>query len=353
MHQYARYFERFRLLAQLRPLSELVPSDILAQYKAELEMESTTNPKSEVDMDRDLRTRIDNYHLEIFQRCQAETTKRWTYEQEIKRPYFHVTELDEAQLANWRKYLDFEESETDYQRVTFLYERCLVAAAYYDEFWLRYARWMLTQLNKIEEVRNIYQRASCLYAPIARPAVRLQWALLEEMEGRLDVAQAIYEAMLMPVPSHIETIVAWANCARRLSGLDAAIAVYKGQIESSTCDASAKAALVADWARLLWKIKGSPEEARHVFLANQHNYLDSRPFWTNYLMFEIEQPTSSKTEEVQYGRIKQVFDEVRRKSHLPPDAVKDLSQLYMTYLLERGAQHVAKEYMTLDREING
>ncbi|MBE7180685.1 MAG: hypothetical protein INR71_05655, partial [Terriglobus roseus] len=140
MHQYARYFERFRALAASRPLVELVPANLLAQYRAEWQ---ASNPagRSEAEMERDLRARIDGYYLEIFQKTQAETTKRWTYEQEIKRPYFHVTELDEPQLANWRKYLDFEEVEGDYQRIVFLYERCLVAAAYYDEFWLRYSRW--------------------------------------------------------------------------------------------------------------------------------------------------------------------------------------------------------------------
>jgi pre-mRNA-processing factor 39 len=162
-HQYSRYFERYRQLAQSRPVNELAPPEILSAFRAEVESaQLPPGSKSEAETERDLRMRLDTYHLEIFSKTQAETTKRWPYESEIKRPYFHVTELDEAQLANWRRYLDFEESEGSYNRITFLYERCLVTCAHYDEFWLRYSRWMSAQPDKEEEVRNIYQRASTI-----------------------------------------------------------------------------------------------------------------------------------------------------------------------------------------------
>ena len=350
MHQYARYFERYRQLAQSRPLNELLPADTLAQFRTEVEREGTVG---EHEIERELRTRIDGFHLEIFQRTQTETTKRWTYESEIKRPYFHVTELDEGQLANWRKYLDFEEVEGESARTTFLYERCLVTCAYYDEFWLRYARWMSAQENKEEEVRIIYQKASTIYAPISRPAVRLQYAYFEESCDRVELAKDIHHAILAVIPGHVETIVSLANLSRRHGGLDAAIAVYKAQIDSSECDIYAKAALVAEWARLLWRIKGSVEEARQVFRTNQHWYLHSRKFWISFLQFELEQPTSAETEEAQYARIKQVHDDIRKKSHLPPLTMKDLSHYYLVYLLERGTKEAAKEYMTVDREVNG
>ena len=35
----------------------------------------------------------------------------------IKRPYFHVKPLDDTQLANWHKYLDYTEKEGDTARV--------------------------------------------------------------------------------------------------------------------------------------------------------------------------------------------------------------------------------------------
>lgn len=356
MHQYARYFERYRQIAQTRPVTELAPPEILSQFRAEIEAASAQvapGAQAEEEIERDLRLRVDTYHLEIFSKTQTETTKRWTYESEIKRPYFHVTELDEGQLSNWKRYLDFEESEGSYSRTQFLYERCLVTCAHYDEFWQRYARWMSAQPGKEEEVRNIYQRASCLYVPIACPAIRLQYAYFEEMTGRVDVAKDIHEAILMNLPNHVETIVSLANTSRREGGLEAAIEVYKTELGSPHCEMATKAALVAEWARLLWKTKGSPEEARQVFQGNQQYHLDSRAFWTSYLMFELEQPTSAATESVQYERIKRVIEDIRSKSALPTETVKELAQIYMAYLLERGTTDAAKEYMTLDREVHG
>ena len=355
MHQYARYFEKYRQFASSQPLAALVPAITLTQFRMDLENEGGGYKagRSEAEIERDLRARVDGYHLEIFHRTQAETTKRWTYETEIKRPYFHVTELDEGQLSNWRKYLDHEEAEGDYVRTQFLYERCLVTCAQHEEFWLRYARWMLGQPRKDEEVRNIYQRASCFYVPIAQPATRLQYAFFEEMAGRVDVAKDIHEAILVQLPGHVETIVSLANMSRRHGGLDSAIEVYKAHIDSQTCELSAKAALVAEWAKLLWKIKGSPDEARQVFQKNQHWYLDSRPFWKCYLQFELDQPTSADTESVHYALIKRVVDDLLTKSKLPEPTIKELVTMYMNYLLERGTKDAAKEYMDLDREING
>ncbi|KAJ5550410.1 hypothetical protein N7461_005108 [Penicillium sp. DV-2018c] len=356
MHQYARYFERYRLMAQTLPISELAPEETIAAFRAELEAASAQlgqPPKAESEFERDLRVRVDTYHLEIFANTQTETTKRWTFESEIKRPYFHVTELDEGQLLNWNKYLDFEEAEGSFARTQFLYERCLVTCAHYDQFWLRYARWMAAQPGKEEEVRIIYQRAAYLYVPIANPTVRLHYAYFEEMSNRVDVAKDIHLAILMNLPSHVETITSLANLCRRQGGLDAAIEVYKSQLGLEECEMATKAVLVSEWARLLWKIKGSPDEARKVFLENQQYYSSSQPFWASYLTFEIEQPTSADTESTQYERIKQVVADIRSKSALQDDAVKELVQIYMRYLLERGTKNTAKDYMTLDREIHG
>ncbi|EGD90546.1 hypothetical protein H112_02010 [Trichophyton rubrum D6] len=356
MHQYARYFERYRQLAQTRPLNELLPPETLAQFRAEIENAAGNVPpgsRSEAEIERDIRLRADGHFLEIFSRTQTETTKRWTYESEIKRPYFHVTELDEGQLSNWRRYLDFEEAEGSFARAQFLYERCLVTCAHYDEFWMRYAAWMSGQEGKEEEVRIIYQKASSLYVPISRPAIRLHYAYFEEMASRVDIAKDIHNAVLLAMPGHIETIISFANLSRRHGGLDAAIEIYKTQLDSAECDIQTKAALVAEWAKLLWRVKGTADEARQVFRKNQHWYPDSRPFWTSYLMFELEQPTSAETEPAQYERIKQVIDDIRNKSSLPAEAAKELLQLYMTYLLERGSIEAAKEYITLNREVNG
>jgi pre-mRNA-processing factor 39 len=355
MHQYARYFERFRQMALTRPLTELAPPEELARYRSAVEMEAAQFglAKTEPEIERDIRAKIDAAYYIIFQRTQEETSKRWTYEAEIKRPYFHVTELEHQQLANWRKYLDFEESEGNYQRIVCLYERCLVTCALYEEFWLRYARWMSAQEGKEEEVRNIYQRAATLFVPISRPGIRLQYAYFEEMCGRLDVARDIHAAILMKLPDCVEAIVSWANLQRRSSGLDAAIEVYKAQIDSPAVDLFTKAALVVEWAFLLWKVKGSPEEARAAFARNVEWYADSRHFWEKYLEFELAQPTNAEMETQHFSRIKNLFSELRTKSRLSPGIKQEIGKVYMTYLQQRGGKQAMKEFLLIDRELFG
>lgn len=44
---------------------------------------------------------------------------------------------DNAQLRNWRSYLDFEAANGGELRTIFLYERCVIACAQYEEFWLK------------------------------------------------------------------------------------------------------------------------------------------------------------------------------------------------------------------------
>ena len=355
MHQYARYYEKFRTQSHLRPLTELVTADIVSQFRAEAEAEAAPYGvvKTELEVERDIRAKIDAMFYEVFQKTQTETTKRWTYESEIKRPYFHVTELESQQLVNWRKYLDFEEAEGDISRVTSLYERCLVTCAFYDEFWFRYARWMLAQENKEEEVRNIYLRGATLFVPISRPGIRLQFAYFEEMCGRVDVARAIHEAVLLKLPNCVEAIVSWGNLERRQSGLEAAIEVYKAQIDSPEVDIFTKAALVTEWANLLWTVKGSVDEARTVFLKNVQWYADSRHFWQKWLDFELAQPTSIEQEAEHSERIKTVFDEMRTRSRMSAATKKELYEVYLSYLQQRGGKEAMKQFLLIDREMFG
>ncbi|KAK3715741.1 hypothetical protein LTR37_006966 [Vermiconidia calcicola] len=352
MHQYARYFERYRGMAASRPLIELAPQNVLLQFRQDTLSEGGPKQKNEREMEQEMRSKVDNLHLEIFHRTQTETTKRWTYESEVKRPYYHVTELDESQLVNWRKYLDFEEMEGDYARTKFLYERCVVTAANYEEFWLRYARWMLAQPARQEEVRSIYQRASWIYVPIARAAIRLHYAQFEEAEGRADVAVAIHEAILMNMPTHVETIKSLANVCRRQYGLESATEVLGKRIRGGEGPVDTRGALVSEWARLIWKVKGSPEEARQIYQKNSASYLDCRTFWVDWLDFEIQQPTSESEEPNRYQHTRSVF-ELIRKNPSSPALIKDLSSTYFTYLKERGGKDAMKEYMFLDQQLHG
>ncbi|EME39213.1 hypothetical protein DOTSEDRAFT_75069 [Dothistroma septosporum NZE10] len=354
LHQYARYFERYQTMAAQRPVSDIAPEEVITRLRDEITQDTTLKSKEPAAVDKELRGKISAYHMDIFTRTQTETTKRWTYEQEVKRPYYHVTELDDAQLANWRKYLDFEEIEGDYARTKFLYERCLVTCANYDEFWYRYARWTMGQTDKSkvmldEEVRNIYRRASCTYVSITQPDIRLHYARFEESLGKADTAIAIHEAILQHLPSHLETIVSLANTHRRQLGLQPAIDVLKSHISNSSLT-PVRGSLIVEQARLIWKVKGNADEARNVFKASRQP--DSKAFWAGWLDFEIAQPISEKTEPAAYARIKAVYQDIR-KSLLRPKDIRELMSRYLSYLEARGGKEAMVEWTEIDKEING
>lgn len=73
----------------------------------------------------------------LHEKTAEEVKKRSTYEDAIKRPYFHVKPLERSQLQAWRDYLNFEIKQGDEKRTHVLFERCLIAAALYEEFWMR------------------------------------------------------------------------------------------------------------------------------------------------------------------------------------------------------------------------
>ncbi|USP79882.1 pre-mrna-processing factor 39 [Curvularia clavata] len=349
IYQFARYYEKFSVLLSNRPVEELADPDTLESLKAAVQLENQGQPeKPALEIERQLRTKIHEYYYTSYSKTQQEVTNRWTFEHAIKRAYFHVTELEESELDNWRKYLEYEEKQGDFERTSFLYERCLVACALYDEFWLRYARWMFSQ-GKEENTRIIYMRASCIFVPISAPTVRLNWARFEEKLGRTSVARDIYLAMLEEAPEHTETLVSLAGLERRHEGNDAAVRLLEEYIGRSNNQIGGK--LAAEQARILWQCKGNVDEARQVFKEKHERFLDSREFWKKYLEFEVAQP--SPDQEESHARIKTVHELMRTKGRFSPEVSKELSHYYMAYLLDRGGRSAVEEYMQLDKDVNG
>lgn len=372
-HQYSRYFDQFRVAAANQPIEALASTETITGIRQEVSSAFEDGRQiSGLELDREIRNRVDTIYLELNAKTQQETMKRWTYEQNIKRPYFHVTELEEDQLENWRKYLDFEEAEGDKTRIIFLYERCLVSCAYYVEFWLRYARYVHI-MGKAEDVRIIYLKAASIYAPVSQPQIRLNYALFEEQDGRTGTAREIYDAVLLGRPGDVDAIVAKADFERRCVGLSAAVDLYFKSIysEDSECTLQSKAVLLAHWARLLCAYKRRPEEARQLFVAESStsNFKGVREFWESYLRFEMDAssradfPVSSASElsreeeaKNQESRVRGVWKQIQETAILDASVVRDLYPLYKMFLLKHGtyaAGAEAREALALDAILFG
>ena len=51
----------------------------------------------------------------------------------MKRNYFHVKPLDQAQLRVWDRYLDWQVGQANHHRTKILFERCLIPCALYEQ----------------------------------------------------------------------------------------------------------------------------------------------------------------------------------------------------------------------------
>lgn len=139
-----------------------------------------------------MRHKIHALKSEIYINTQTQVHYRWFFESEIKRHYFHVKSLDQIQLSNWRRYLDFEVGLGDETRICALFKRCLVPCAMYEEFSVRFAKY-LESIGKVDEARSCFQRACDIFIPVGRPQIRLLYAEFEELNGNIESCRDIYK----------------------------------------------------------------------------------------------------------------------------------------------------------------
>ncbi|KAK2856424.1 hypothetical protein Q5P01_005159 [Channa striata] len=99
--------------------------------------EDLADPAKRVTEIENMRHKVIEVRQEVFNHNEHEVSKRWGFEEGIKRPYFHVKALEKTQLNNWKEYLDFEIENGTPERVVVLFERCLIACALYEEFWIK------------------------------------------------------------------------------------------------------------------------------------------------------------------------------------------------------------------------
>jgi pre-mRNA-processing factor 39 len=213
-------------------------------------------------------------------------------------------------------------------------------------------RWLEGVGGKDEDIRYALHRASTTFIPVVRPAIRYHYSLWEESKGHIARARTILKSLTIKMPQLISTYVYMAHLERRVHGLEAGIESIKESLASGKPDIYTSGALVAEWAKMVWKIKGNIDGARGVFESNAEEYLDSKYFWINYLKFELDQPLDVENPETTHQRITSVFRQITERARLPPLTVRDLTEEYMQYLLERRTGLI-DQYITLDRETNG
>ncbi|KAG7204054.1 hypothetical protein KM043_001911 [Ampulex compressa] len=190
---------------------------------------------------------------------------RWSYEEGIKRPYFHVKPLERCQLKNWKEYLDFEIEQKDQNRIIILFERCLIACALYDEFWMRFIRYLESlKGDNVEKIRDVYSRA-CMVHHLKKPNLHLQWATFEEGQGNFEKAAAILENIDNALPNMLQVAYRRINLERRRGDLEKACTLYENYISNSKNRTIANN-IAVKYARFLCKVKNDVDKAIKVLL---------------------------------------------------------------------------------------
>lgn len=187
----------------------------------------------------------------------AAVTSRWSFEEGIKRPYFHVKPLERCQLKNWKDYLDFEIEQGDRKRILVLFERCLIACALYDEFWLKMIHYLESQPNEpeiIQKTREVYERACAIHHP-DKPSLHLLWSAFEEQLGNLNKSAEILSNLDKTCPNLMQVAYRRINLERRRGDFDKASQLYEQYI-ANTKNKTTAGSFSIKYARFCHKIKG-------------------------------------------------------------------------------------------------
>lgn len=210
-------------------------------------------------------------------------TDRWTFEEGIKRPYFHVKPLERCQLKNWKEYLDFEIAQGDRRRVLVLFERCLIACALYDEFWLKLVRFLEAQRNAAAarsdaddetaltaHIRRVFERACLVHHP-DKPALHMLWATFEECNANVDRAAQVLSDLDASSPNLLQVAYRRCNLERRRGELQRCADLYEEYIGGAVRrtaetgkNASNAGQLAIKYARFVHKWRGDLEAAMRV-----------------------------------------------------------------------------------------
>eukprot|EP00026_Physarum_polycephalum_P003017 Phypoly_transcript_03026.p1 GENE.Phypoly_transcript_03026~~Phypoly_transcript_03026.p1 ORF type:complete len:439 (-),score=97.30 Phypoly_transcript_03026:1280-2497(-) len=263
---------------------------------------------------------------EMYKKTLEDVTKRRTYEFVVaKRPYFHVKPLDESMLANWRKYLDMEEREsnaTNPDRVAKLFERCLIAACYYSEFWLRYIKWLETHRD-VDAVRSAFIRATTIFL-LRRADIHLEYALFEEVQGDITKARQVYENLASTLPGHVESTLRFASFERRQKRYEEACSIFETALRISSLDAKSGPYLSMQFGQFLQRVLAAPDRAREMYERTLQKFPENKGLWMAFIHFESAQGDTDKVLAL-YARA------VAEDSKLTTEERADLWQSYLEF----------------------
>ncbi|XP_072277499.1 pre-mRNA-processing factor 39-like [Pyxicephalus adspersus] len=288
------------------------------------DVDDSVEPITESDIPK-FREYIIKVREQLYLLNEEEVQKRWTFEEGIKRLYFYATPINVKQLNNWRKYLQFEVSQGQHERIVILYERCLMTCALYEEFWLSYAQYI--EGHSVEAARSVFERACRIHLPV-KYSLHLQWAAFEEKHGCLDSAHAILCHLENTIPGLAIVRMRRVGLEKRNGNLQEAERLLKEAIQMS---AGTKLAgfYAVKLSRLILKLQRDPHKAKAVLKEALKKDPDNAMLHVNLLEVEMF------TEDAKDAPL--VCVEQALKCKLSDDSKRILSEKRLDYLEEYGS----------------
>ncbi|KAM4712680.1 pre-mRNA-processing factor 39 isoform 2-T2 [Anableps anableps] len=256
--------------------------------------EDLADPAKRVTEIENMRHKVIEVRQEVFNHNEHEVSKRWSFEEGIKRPYFHVKALEKTQLNNWKEYLDFEIENGTPERVVVLFERCLIACALYEEFWIKYAKYL--EGFSTDGARHVYKKACSIHLP-KKPSIHLLWAAFEEQQGNVEEARGILKALEETIPSLAMVRLRRVSLERRRGNLEEAEALLKEAMESAK-NATESSFYAVKLARHLVKVQRSLSKAKKVLLDAIEKDQTSSRLYLNLLELEFSGDVTQNEAEI-------------------------------------------------------
>ncbi|CAG2159595.1 unnamed protein product [Oppiella nova] len=287
------------------------------EFKKTQENSSHLNGKNLEESDTKIvfiRQMIINERKLIFKSTLKEMEERRYFEDNIKRPYFHVNPLDITQLDNWTKYLNWEISRNNDCNVILLFERCMVSCALYEFMWVRYSNYLIDKRYEmmrtgkeffenfdINAIRSVFRRATQIHMKKSFKIHNL-WALFEEREGNFDEALKILDKFQLDNPYLIESILSKIHLYHRRGDVNQVKDLFQTSIDKFKEYPKLCAHLSIRFSRFLFKVLKDTESAVDVL----NSALKTDP--NNYIIYLRLIDIEYQKRDINSTKIEHLFD---------------------------------------------
>lgn len=196
------------------------------------------------------RVEIIDEWCDVHKQTAIEFESRKIFEENIRRPHFHVNELESAQIINWENYIKFEKKAGNHERIIFLYERCLITCALNERLWLNYLEYLsFVNFDVTILLSDVFKR-SLFYHPKSLQ-LNLKYFDFCETQGWEETAIDTITQLVTTHPDSREVVIKTINLARKKKDGTLGI-LYKHHLNCSRSK-SLSSYIAVKYARFVWK----------------------------------------------------------------------------------------------------